>query len=261
LRDKNFNFEEFHKYTAIYEEARTKDINESNNFWKLVKYVQMQHGKDEDKAKNDMLVRDFLKKYRLDLIEIPEEFKDLDGNDALPLKGRKADQRKRVLTRTDKSLLEYDVWRSFDRQMIAPTPQARACCKLMIAPALLKKAFGRPDKTEYGFAVSGQYDFEDSNLDLYRLIDYKATQFYYGLNRPDEFYYTEKNMKKPERKRVKKWPTIDEFWKSDEPKMFRLMACDHADWRKFKRWFLKHLKSIENSDFDYDEECMRLHGE
>lgn len=259
MRDKNFNFEEFTKYTSIYEEARTKDINESNNFWKLVKYVQMQQGNDE--AKNDMLVRDFLKKYRLDLIEIPEEFKDLDTSDVQPLKGRKANKRKRVLTRSDKSLVGYDVWRCFDRQVVAPTPQTRACCKLMIAPALLKKAFGRPDKTEYGFAVSGQYDFEDTNLDLYRLIDYKATQFYYGMNRPDEFYYTEKNMKKPERKRVKKWPTIDEFWKSDEPKMFRLMTCDHADWRKFRRWFLKHLKSIENSDFDYDEECMRLHGE
>lgn len=88
MRDKNFNFEEFTKYTSIYEEARTKDINESNNFWKLVKYVQMQQGNDE--AKNDMLVRDFLKKYRLDLIEIPEEFKDLDTSDVQPLKGRKA---------------------------------------------------------------------------------------------------------------------------------------------------------------------------
>ena len=172
MRDKNFNFEEFGKYTAIYEEARTKDINESTNFWKLVKYVQMHHGADE--AKNNMLVRDFLKKYRLDLIEMPEEFKDLDVSD-VPLKGRKADQRKRVLTRTDKSLVGYDAWRSFDRQLLAPTPQARACCKLMIAPAVLRKAFGRPDKSAYGFAVSGQYDFEDANLDLYRLVDYKAT--------------------------------------------------------------------------------------
>jgi|TARA_B110000305_G_C19362050_1_gene599969 hypothetical protein len=48
----------------------------------------MQQGNDE--AKNDMLVRDFLKKYRLDLIEIPEEFKDLDTSDVQPLKGRKA---------------------------------------------------------------------------------------------------------------------------------------------------------------------------
>lgn len=68
-------------------------------------------------------------------------------------------------------------------------------------------------------------------------------------------------MRKPERKRVRKWPTIDEFWTSDEPKMFRLMAADHADWRKFRRWILKHLKTIENSDFDYDAECMKLHGE
>lgn len=121
-----------------------------------------------------MLVRDFLKKYRLDLIEIPEEFQDLDTSD-VKVQSKKQYQRKRILTRSDKSLVGYDAWRSFDRQLIAPTPVTRAACKLMIAPALLRKAFGRPDKTQYGFPVSGQYDFEDSNLDLYRICDYKAT--------------------------------------------------------------------------------------
>ena len=29
LRNKNFNFEEFNKYTQLYEEARAKDENES----------------------------------------------------------------------------------------------------------------------------------------------------------------------------------------------------------------------------------------
>jgi hypothetical protein len=43
----------------------------------------------------------------------------------------------------------------------------------MIPPALLKRAFGFPGLTSIGAAGSGTYDFEDTNLDLYRIIDYK----------------------------------------------------------------------------------------
>lgn len=45
--------------------------------------------------------------------------------------------------------------------------------KLYLPPALLKRAFGSPDSTTIGFAGSGCYDFEDNNLDVYRLFDYK----------------------------------------------------------------------------------------
>jgi hypothetical protein len=72
----------------------------------------------------------------------------------------------------------------------------------MIPPYLLKKAFGMPERTEMGFEVTGQYFFEDSNLDVYMLHDYKETTFYHGINREDEFYTTEKNMKRSERRRV-----------------------------------------------------------
>ena len=87
----------------------------------------------------------------------------------------------------------------------------------MIPPALLKRAFGTPDKSQSGFAGTGLFDFEDSNLDLYRLVDYKKTTWYHGLNREDEFYLKTKNLKKPEHKRKRKWPTPDEFWASEEP--------------------------------------------
>ncbi len=64
-------------------------------------------------------------------------------------------------------------------------------------------------------------------------------------------------MKKPDHKRTKKWPTVEEFWKCEEPKPFRLLASDHADWRKFKRWFRNHLRRIENNpEFDFDTEAL-----
>ena len=70
LRDKNFNFEQFSEYTDIYETAREKDEKHSKEFYKLVKYVI----KNRDAGPSNLIVRDFLRKYKLDLIEIPQEF-------------------------------------------------------------------------------------------------------------------------------------------------------------------------------------------
>ena len=86
------------------------------------------------------------------------------------------------------------------------------------------------------------YDFEDSNLDLYRLMDYKQTDWYHGIHREDDHYTSERNMRKPEHKRLRKWPSIDEFWATEEPRPFRLLASEQADWRKFRRWIRKHLE-------------------
>ena len=58
-----------------------------------------------------------------------------------------------------------------------------------------------------GFEVTGQYQFEDTNLDVFMIHDYKQTTFYHGLNREEEFYNTEKNMKRSEKRRVKMYPS------------------------------------------------------
>jgi len=53
---------------------------------------------------------------------------------------------------------------------------------------------------------------------------------------------------------------VDEFWEMEEPKEFRLLASEQADWRKFKRWIRSHLRSIEGTDFDYDKIAMEKYG-
>ena len=72
LRNKNFNFEQFNAFTQKYEEARSKDELASKEFYKLVKYVRSK--KDDENVNSNLIVRDFLKKYKLDLIDIPQEF-------------------------------------------------------------------------------------------------------------------------------------------------------------------------------------------
>lgn len=57
-----------------------------------------------------------MRKYKLDLIEIPQEFQDLEVEDEYsPKKSKRARSRKRVYTRTNRTLVNYDVWRCFDR--------------------------------------------------------------------------------------------------------------------------------------------------
>lgn len=160
-------------------------------------------------------------------------------------RGRTAPKRKRILTKSDKNLTGYDVWRSFDRQLVQLQANDPGCCKIMVPPALLKRAFGTPQWTEVGFAVSGFFDFEDTNLDLYRVFDYKKTDLYHGLPREESFYTTEKNMRRPEKRRKKAWPTQDEFWATETPIEFRVLCNDKADWRKFRKWLRRHLRQVE----------------
>ena len=49
----------------------------------------------------------------------------------------------------------YDAWRCHDRQLAVTAGKDDAVCKLMIPPALLKRAFGSPDSSELGWTVTG----------------------------------------------------------------------------------------------------------
>jgi len=166
------------------------------------------------------------------LVEIPEEFKDLDTSSIAEEKakgdfsGRKPSKTRRIIRqRTDKSLVGYDSWRVEDRKLLKGSGKAFAVAKLMIAPASLVRAFGHPAPTEIFYDGTGEYNFEDSNLDLFCLYDYRQTDFYYGINREDSYYETKRNLKRPLHKRKMKRPTIQEFWESEEPKEFKL-SCD-----------------------------------
>ena len=99
------------------------------------------------------------------------------------------------------------------------------------------KVFGIPDESSYAVVSTGEFNFEDNNLDCYKVFDYKQTDFYHGLNREDDYYTSPRNLRKPFHKRKRKWPTVEEFWNSEEPFEFKLTADEKSDVRRFKRWF------------------------
>jgi hypothetical protein len=106
-----YNYEQFRQYTAFYEEARKKDLEESRQFYKMVKYSLA--NKDKDK----IAALTFAKKYRLDLITIPDEFKD-ESIDDIDFKKDRRRRRPVVRNRTSRDVSEYDVWRIHDREII-----------------------------------------------------------------------------------------------------------------------------------------------
>jgi hypothetical protein len=157
---------------------------------------------------------------------VPEEFADLPLDNMEHIHGRKLAVRKRILTKTNKSLAKYDAWRCFDRKVLKGDGKHYGVATITMAPAALVRTFGIPAMTQILAHGSGQYDFEDNNLDCYSLFDYKQTTLYHGLNHEDEYYETKVNLRKPLHKRKKAWPTIEEFWNDEEPKDFRLICDD-----------------------------------
>lgn len=130
----------------------------------------------------------------------------------------------------------------------------------MLSPAAMIRCFGWPNTSEVLMHGSGQYDFEDSNLDAFSIFDYKQTTLYHGLNREDEYYDTLKNLRKPPQSRKRKWPSLEEFWESEEPKPFRFIADDKGEWRKFVRYLRKDIERRETMGGSYEEESLEKFG-
>ena len=109
----------------------------------------------------------------------------------------------------------------------------------MVAPADLWRVFGMPDEPQNPVTGTGEYNFEDNNLDCFKVYDYKQTDHFHGLNREEDYYTKPKNMSKKFHLRKRPYPTVEEFWNSEEPVEFKLAADEKADLGRFRRWFRK----------------------
>lgn len=151
---------------------------------------------------------------------------------------------------------EYDAWRCHDRSVFMADHRHPSIAKLWIAPSDLIKVFGMPDQPSFAIVSTGEFNFEDNNLDCYKLFDYKQTIVYRGLNREDDYYLNAKNMRRPLHRRKKPWPTVEEFWTSTEPKEFKLTADEYADKRRFRRWFNAMLRQGVEAEQSAEERIL-----
>ena len=202
-----------------------------------------------------------IKGYDPDLINIPEEFEDLPIADLKPKDfARKSSNKKLIRARSSKNMTNYDAWRCHDRSVFTTGVKHPNAAKFLIPPSLLRKAFGIPDQPGYAVVSTGEYNFEDNNLDCYKLFDYKQTDFYHGINREDDYYTSAKNLRKPFHKRKRKMPTVEQFWNSEESFEFRLTADEKADVGRFKRWFRAQLRAAMLAEKSHDEMVLEKYG-
>ena len=96
--------------------------------------------------------------------------------------------------------------------------------------------------------MTGCYIFEDSNLDSFILFDWKQTTLTWGENLPDEEYENQENIMPLHR--IRKFPTIDEFWASDVHQEFRYNFTKYAERRKFLKWILNEVDAEEVKDLN-----------
>lgn len=81
----------------------------------MVKYVR------ENPQSNDKAVKNFARTYHLDLIEIPDEFKNETTEDLNIVRDRRV-RRPIMKQKTSRDLSKYDAWRCSDRQVQVATP-------------------------------------------------------------------------------------------------------------------------------------------
>lgn len=81
----------------------------------MVKYVR------ENPTSNDKAVKNFARTYRLDLIDIPEEFKDESTDDLNIVRDRRA-RRPILKQKISRDLSKYDAWRCSDRHLHVASP-------------------------------------------------------------------------------------------------------------------------------------------
>ena len=96
--------------------------------------------------------------------------------------------------------------------------------------------------------MTGCYFFEDCNLDSFILFDWKQTTLTWGENLPDEEYKNQDHIMPLHR--IRKFPSQEEFWASNEHQEFRYNFSKYAERRKFLRWILKEVDAEEVNDIN-----------
>lgn len=91
------------------------------------------------------------------------------------LSQKRRNRRKFDRPQHDLDITNYHVWQSYERVLPRGGEHSSPLvCRLMVSPALFTKAFGqgKPLLTRSKSATR-EYDFEDMNLDLFLVYDYR----------------------------------------------------------------------------------------
>lgn len=229
----NYNFEENTTFTRVYEEAKkldTKNVDQRN---KLLAYLKQNKTKTDDR----LIYRELNKlSSDVDKYYIPDGNYDFT-NYSLPLNRK---DKKPIIPKHSSDVTNYEIWRSFDKKPSFFRSYNQGYKKITISPAKLRKRFYEPN--DYvNSDISGCYYFEDNNLDVFMLYEFRQTTMSYGENYPDEMLIKQEQLRIYPKRRYVKLPSRIEFWDSEEPKEFRIMLSPYSEWKKFTTKLMKEV--------------------
>lgn len=130
-------------------------------------------------------------------------------------------------------LINFDVWRTFDHNLRyyknLSEPNFKKC---FFSPDKLIKQFSFPgDSLEQD--NTGHYFFQDMDLNIYLLYDFKQTTMTYGENESDDYYQQQIDKQINPRFHLHKSLTPKEFWNTNEEREFRVMATPYSNIKRF----------------------------
>lgn len=220
----NYNFEQFRDFTKIHTREMELLKKREETVSKMMRYITL----NPDNNVSDHFMRQ-LGISAKDVVDTP----DLDISDFSPEQDRRH-RRQVIRTRTSRDLSNYESWRVWDRNLEIGNYKRDHASWIKLAPADLVKTFGSPSESA-SHESTGEYTFEDNQLDLFVIAEYKQTQHYRGYDREDAYYERQESMLH-EHKRKPRYPTEEDFWAKEEPVEFKLWCADYAQFRKFKKW-------------------------
>lgn len=144
--------------------------------------------------------------------------------------------------------------------MPKPAPHAlKVVTKIRVSPKALIKTFGEGTRAyRHGDMGTREWDFTDCNLDKFLIYDWKLTQEFGGQPLPGYDYENQNHLRPRQRKRV--FPTEKEFWDFDERVEFYVNCTEYAEFRKFKYWFYREVRSAEADSKSFEEKCFDKFG-
>lgn len=147
---------------------------------------------------------------------------------------------------------QYRAWRSYDLNLSILNNNIPCFAKLAVAPATLIKIFGPPSWHDNIEGTSGTYEFEDINIDVFRIFDrYETKEFIKARNL---------KLKHPpysHRGKSENMPDFYEFWKLQTPINFWVGHSDYADLNGFLGWVKEKIDKNE----DIMEKTITKYGE
>lgn len=146
----------------------------------------------------------------------------------------------------------YKAWRIFDTKLIVLSKMIAGTTKIQVPPSKLIKVFGPPSFNEFIEGTSTVFNFEDSNLDYFKILDRNQCREFI-----DPKLLALKYPPYSHRGKSLNLPTIKEFWKMEENAEFWIEHTDYADIQAFVKFVNETLERNE----DAAERVVKTFGE